>query len=97
MDNLHVRPGRTGTGIGYRLLRRGFARAAGEHPGRDVFLEVLRGNTPAIAFFERADGLVTAERSLTLAPGIEAGEIEYTWTATAVGRLAALQDQGGQV
>lgn len=97
VDNLHVRPGRTGTGIGYRLLRRGFAWAAGEHPGADVFLEVLRGNAPAIAFYERAGGLVTAERSLTIAPGIEVDEIEYTWTAGAVGRLAALRDQGGQV
>ncbi|MPY61113.1 GNAT family N-acetyltransferase [Streptomyces spongiae] len=90
VDNLHVRPGRTGTGIGYRLLRRGFAWAADAHPGRDVFLEVLRGNARAITFYERAGGLVTAERPLTVAPGIEVGEIEYIWTADAVGRLAAL-------
>ncbi|GAA3810813.1 GNAT family N-acetyltransferase [Streptomyces phyllanthi] len=89
VENLHVRPGRVGTGIGHGLLHRGFAWAAAEHPGRDVYLEVLSGNVRAIAFYEREGGVVTAERPATVAPGIELDEIEYTWSATAVGRPGA--------
>ncbi len=88
VDNLHARPGHVGTGIGHRLLRRGFAWAAAEHPGQDVYLEVLRGNDRAIAFYEREGGLRTAERTLHLAAGFALEEIEYTWPAATVGRLA---------
>ncbi|WP_043455579.1 GNAT family N-acetyltransferase [Streptomyces fulvoviolaceus] len=93
VDNLHVRPDRVGTGLGRRLLRRGFAWAATEYPGRDVFLEVLRGNDRAIVFYERQGGLRTAERPLRLAPGLVLDEIEYTWPAAQVGRLAEQEPQ----
>jgi ribosomal protein S18 acetylase RimI-like enzyme len=86
VDNLHVRPDRVGTGLGRSLLRRGFAWAAAAHPGRDVFLEVLRGNDRAIVFYERQGGLRTAERPLRLAPDLVVGEVEYTWPAAQVGR-----------
>ncbi|MER5179331.1 GNAT family N-acetyltransferase [Streptomyces sp. NPDC002896] len=89
VDNLHARPGHVGTGIGHRLLRRGFAWAAAEHPGRDVYLEVLRGNDRAIAFYERQGGLRTAERTLHMAAGFALDEIEYTWPAATVSRRAA--------
>ncbi|MFF4269443.1 GNAT family N-acetyltransferase [Streptomyces sp. NPDC001536] len=86
VDNLHVRPDRVGTGLGRSLLRRGLAWAAATHPGRDVFLEVLRGNDRAIVFYERQGGLRTAERPLRLAPDIVVDEVEYTWPAAQVGR-----------
>ncbi|MET9382738.1 GNAT family N-acetyltransferase [Streptomyces sp. NPDC002928] len=89
VDNLHVRPGRVGTGLGRLLLHRGFAWAASACPGRDVFLEVLRGNDRAIVFYERQGGLRTAERPLRLASGLVLDEIEYTWPAAVVGRLTA--------
>lgn len=87
VDNLHARPDRVGTGLGHRLLRHAFAWAAAEHPGRDVFLEVLRGNDRAIVFYERHGGLRTAERPLRLAPDLVVDEVEYTWPAARVGRL----------
>ncbi|WP_405649633.1 GNAT family N-acetyltransferase [Streptomyces sp. NBC_00019] len=86
VDNLHVRPDRVGTGLGRSLLRRGLAWAAAAHPGRDVFLEVLRGNDRAIVFYERQGGLRTAERPLWLAPDLVVDEVEYTWPAAQVGR-----------
>ncbi|TPQ17938.1 GNAT family N-acetyltransferase [Streptomyces sporangiiformans] len=89
VDNLHARPDHVGTGVGHRLLCRGFAWAAAEYPGRDVSLEVLRGNDRAIAFYERQGGLRTDERPLRLAAGFTLDEIEYTWPAASVRRLAA--------
>ncbi|GGX52738.1 GNAT family N-acetyltransferase [Streptomyces fructofermentans] len=88
VDNLHVRPRRVGTGVGRALLRRGFAWAAAHRPGHDVFLEVLVGNDRAIAFYERAGGVRTAERAVRPAEGLELDELEYTWSGAAVGALA---------
>ncbi|MEV4392513.1 GNAT family N-acetyltransferase [Nonomuraea sp. NPDC049607] len=62
LDNLHVRPGSTGSGAGSRLLRRGLAWVADEHPGREVYLEVLSANTRAVAFYERHGARRTDER-----------------------------------
>jgi ribosomal protein S18 acetylase RimI-like enzyme len=87
LDNLHVHPDRVGTGLGRRLLRRGFAWAQATYPGRDVFLEVLRGNDRAIVFYERQGGLRTAERPLRLAADLVVDEVEYTWPAAQVGHL----------
>ncbi|GAA2581418.1 MULTISPECIES: GNAT family N-acetyltransferase [Streptomyces] len=92
LDNLHARPGRTGSGIGSRLLRHALAWAATEHPGRDVCLEVLRANTRAIAFYERHGALRTDERACLFDQGFELPEFEYTWAAgsmsTASGSLS---------
>ncbi|MEU6179357.1 GNAT family N-acetyltransferase [Streptomyces coeruleorubidus] len=84
LDNLHIRPGRTGSGIGGRLLRHVLAWAATEHPGRDVRLEVLRANTRAIAFYERHGALRTDERICLFEQGFELPELEYTWAAGSV-------------
>ncbi|MFD5342043.1 GNAT family N-acetyltransferase [Streptomyces hawaiiensis] len=84
LDNLHARPGRTGSGIGGRLLRHALAWAATEHPGRDVYLEVLRANTRAVAFYERHGALRTDERVCLFEQGFELPEFEYTWAAGSV-------------
>ncbi|WP_200304369.1 GNAT family N-acetyltransferase [Streptomyces adelaidensis] len=89
VDNLHARPGHLGTGIGGRLLRHGFRWAAAEHPGRDVYLEVLRGNERAIGFYERQGGVRTAERPVRLTADLVLDEIEYSWSAATVGAFAA--------
>jgi len=86
VDNLHARPDHVGTGIGRTLLHHGFSWAARHHPGQDVYLEVLAGNTRAIAFYERAGGLRTSERPLRMAAGFTVAEIEYTWPAATVSR-----------
>ncbi|MFD3655636.1 GNAT family N-acetyltransferase [Streptomyces sp. NPDC058620] len=88
LDNLHVTPGLVGTGIGRRLLRRGFAWAAVEHPGRPVYLEVLKENVRAATFYSRQGGRPTAERTERFPAGFELAEIEYTWTAADVTALA---------
>ncbi len=84
LDNLHARPGRTGSGIGSRLLARARAWAADEHPDRAVYLEVLRANTRAIAFYERHGALRTDERTCRFDQGFELPEFEYTWPVTAL-------------
>ncbi|WP_405613999.1 GNAT family N-acetyltransferase [Streptomyces sp. NBC_01508] len=80
LDNLHVRPGIIGTGIGWRLLCGAFAWAAAEHPGRPVHLEVLKDNVRASDFYSRQGGRPTAERTERFPAGFELAEIEYTWT-----------------
>lgn len=84
LDNLHVRPGGTGRGLGTRLLRRALDWSAGAHPGRDVYLEVLQGNTRAVAFYERHGGRRTASRVYQFEQGFELPGYEYTWPATEV-------------
>ncbi|MFC5828949.1 GNAT family N-acetyltransferase [Nonomuraea insulae] len=81
LDNLHVRPGSTGSGIGTRLLRRGLAWAADEYPGREIYLEVLRANTRAIAFYERHGACRTDERMARFPQGFELPHFEYAWPA----------------
>lgn len=81
LDNLHVAPGLVGTGVGRRLLHRVFAWSAAEHPGRPVYLEVLRDNVRATAFYSRQGGRPTAERTERFPAGFALAEIEYTWTA----------------
>ncbi|WP_408994189.1 N-acetyltransferase family protein [Streptomyces sp. 1268] len=84
LDNLHARPGRTGSGIGGRLLRHTLAWAAAEHRGRDLYLEVLSANTRAIAFYERHGAMRTDERVCRFDQGFALPEVEYTWTAKAL-------------
>lgn len=79
LDNLHVRPGSTGSGAGSRLLRHGLAWAADEHPGREVYLEVLKENTRAIGFYERHGARRTDERMCRFQQGFELPELEYAW------------------
>lgn len=79
LDNLHVRPGSTGGGIGTALLAQARAWAAAEHPGAEFYLEVLRDNVRAVAFYERAGGVRTDERWAPFPGGFELPEYEYTW------------------
>lgn len=88
LDNLHVAPALTGTGIGRRLLLRAFGWAANECPGRPVYLEVLKDNVRATAFYVRQGGRPTAERTERFPAGFELAETEFTWTAAEVADLA---------
>ncbi|WP_218904101.1 GNAT family N-acetyltransferase [Allostreptomyces psammosilenae] len=91
LDQLHVRPGHLGGGIGGALLRRSFAWAAARHPGRDVYLEVLRENAPAIAFYTRQGGRRTAEGTWHHPAGFAVEELVYTWRAAEVRARAAME------
>jgi ribosomal protein S18 acetylase RimI-like enzyme len=79
LDNLHVRPGLTGGGIGSVLLTAARARTAEGHPGAPFYLEVLRANHRAIAFYERSGGRRTKEGWTSFPGGGELPEYEYTW------------------
>ncbi|GAA4854930.1 GNAT family N-acetyltransferase [Kitasatospora terrestris] len=80
LDNLHVRPGRTGGGIGALLLRAALDRTAAA--GRPLRLEVLRDNVRAVAFYEREGGVRTDERVAAFPGGHLLPEYEYLWPAT---------------
>ncbi|MEV4582966.1 GNAT family N-acetyltransferase [Nonomuraea jabiensis] len=88
LDNLHVRPARKRSGIGRLLMTRAFGWAATHHPGKAVYLEVLRDNAPAIAFYERCGGRATRDFWERVPGGIELPVIEYVWTPEGVKTLA---------
>lgn len=84
LDNLHVRPALKRSGIGSRLTRRAFAWAGADHPGREFYLEVLRDNAPARAFYKRMGGVPGREFTETAGEDVELAVIEYSWSAAAV-------------
>ncbi|MFF2042400.1 GNAT family N-acetyltransferase [Kitasatospora sp. NPDC058170] len=88
LDNLHIRPGRTGGGIGRALLHAACEHVARQHPGADLYLEVLCGNTRAVAFYEREGGRRTAEQEGVFPGGYVLPEYEYTWPAEALRAVA---------
>ncbi|MGC4746558.1 GNAT family N-acetyltransferase [Micromonospora sp. DT201] len=88
LDNLHVDPAHTGGGIGRCLLRHALTWAATTRPGQSVYLEVLRDNTRATAFYAKAGGHATAARLARFPTGFELPEIEYTWHADAINAYA---------
>lgn len=65
VENLHVRPGLRGGGIGARLLRDAAVCAVGRGC-RNLSLEVLDGNPGAIRFYERLGAVckLTAQEEL---------------------------------
>ncbi|MEU8104668.1 GNAT family N-acetyltransferase [Nonomuraea muscovyensis] len=79
LDNLHVRPALKRSGIGSLLVRRACGWVAADHPGRVLFLEVLRDNAPARAFYERMGGVPGKEFVEKAAGGVELDVVEYTW------------------
>ncbi|GAA1394107.1 GNAT family N-acetyltransferase [Kitasatospora putterlickiae] len=86
LDNLHVRPGLTGGGIGRRLLDAARVHTARRHPGTDLYLEVLQANTRAVAFYEREGAHRTAVREGEFPGGHVLPEYEYTWPASDLAR-----------
>ncbi|UGT43552.1 GNAT family N-acetyltransferase [Nocardia yamanashiensis] len=82
LDNLHVRPDLKRGGIGGRLLRRALHWTATEFPGHPMYLEVLKDNHPAIAFYERHGGVRAVERIGHWPQGFDLAEFEYVWPAT---------------
>ncbi|RKT17158.1 acetyltransferase (GNAT) family protein [Streptomyces sp. 1114.5] len=79
VDNLHVRPGLTGGGIGRDLLAAARAHVAERHPGAELFLEVLRDNTRAIAFYEREGAVRVRAQEGVFPGGFVLPEYVYAW------------------
>ncbi|MER5862185.1 GNAT family N-acetyltransferase [Kitasatospora sp. NPDC002040] len=78
LDNLHVRPGLTGGGIGSALLA-----ACREHcRGRVLYLDVLAANTRAVAFYERAGAVRTGSGAGWFPGGVRLPEYGYGFPVT---------------
>ncbi|UFS97918.1 GNAT family N-acetyltransferase [Nocardia huaxiensis] len=84
LDNLHVRPTRKRNGTGTQLFRHALGWSAAEYPDRSLYLEVLKANAPAIAFYERQGGVLTADRVVRWPQGFSLPELEYTWAPAAI-------------
>jgi GNAT superfamily N-acetyltransferase len=77
LDNLHVKPGWRGRGIGAHLLRESRAWSQTIAPGRPMHLWVIEDNTAARTFYQ-AQG-VEGERRVNEMAGIEVTAVRYTW------------------
>jgi ribosomal protein S18 acetylase RimI-like enzyme len=67
VDNLHVRFGQRGRGLGLALLRRAAGWTAAERPGAGMWLWVMEANHGARGFYRRAGG-VEVERAISPNP-----------------------------
>ncbi|MGI5493554.1 N-acetyltransferase family protein [Microtetraspora malaysiensis] len=88
LDNLHVEPERKQAGIGRQLVHHTFGWASEQHPGKPVYLEVLRDNIAAITFYRRLGGHPTKEFMERFPAGFELPVVEYTWGPDVVRTLA---------
>ncbi|KDN82180.1 GNAT family N-acetyltransferase [Kitasatospora cheerisanensis] len=88
LDNLHVRAGLIGSGVGHLLLTHAFDWTVRQHPGSALYLEVLAGNARAIAFYERHGG-EAVERLDVDFPGFRLPGLEYAWPAPVLAARAA--------
>ncbi|MEU9042413.1 MULTISPECIES: GNAT family N-acetyltransferase [unclassified Kitasatospora] len=79
IDNLHVRPGLTSGGIGHALLAAAHVFVAERHPGAELFLEVLRDNTRAVAFYEREGAVRVRAQEGVFPGGFLLPEYVYAW------------------
>ena len=81
LDNLHVRPGLTGGGIGRRLLGLA-ARRLAQAGRRSLCLWAYDANAGGIAFYERL-GAVVVERGTERFAGADLPHSRLAWTDTA--------------
>jgi GNAT superfamily N-acetyltransferase len=79
LDNLHVKPGSRGHGIGARLLdeARSWSRAIA--PGQPMHLWVLEGNVPARRFYRRQGG-IEDDRRVEHRGGMEIVSLRCVWS-----------------
>jgi GNAT superfamily N-acetyltransferase len=77
LDNLHALPAHQGIGVGKRLMQaaQAWARAQGE---AQLYLYVLEGNAPAIAFYER-QGWVFSGAEPDRMGGIDITALRYVY------------------
>lgn len=79
LDNLHVRPGLTGQGLGARLFARAAAWVAAMEPGWPMHLWVLEANHGARRFYERYGGTAVERSEKSLPGGSAPPAIRYLW------------------
>ncbi|CAG4921058.1 dTDP-fucosamine acetyltransferase [Paraburkholderia saeva] len=82
LDNLHALPAHQGIGVGKLLMRAAcdWTRAQGE---RQLYLYVLEGNAPAIAFYER-QGWQAAGAEPDFMGGVDITALRYVYRLDAV-------------
>ena len=78
LDNLHVKPGWRGGGIGARLLRESRIWAGAIAPGQPMHLWVIEANVSARRFYA-ANGGVESDRRVNDMAGIEVVALRYVW------------------
>jgi GNAT superfamily N-acetyltransferase len=79
LDNLHVKPGFRGHGIGRRLLRASLEWAGTAAPGQPMHLWVMEGNTAARAFYDREGGVFVERKIVDVVPGFPQPILRYVW------------------
>jgi hypothetical protein len=79
LDNLHVKPGWRGRGIGARLLNEARLWSAAIAPGEPMHLWVLEGNLAARRFY-RSQGGVEEDRRVEHRGGMAIVSLRCKWT-----------------
>jgi GNAT superfamily N-acetyltransferase len=80
LDNLHVKPGVKGRGIGGQLFDNAHEWARAARPDRPMHLWVLEQNLPARRFYDRRGGRVEDTKTIEVVPGVSVAEVRYVWT-----------------
>lgn len=86
LDNLHVKPGFKGRGVGRALLSAARAWSAAVAPGRPMHLWVIEDNLDARRFYDRAGGGVAEQRIVDFTDGMVTPALRYVWPPLEVGR-----------
>lgn len=79
LDNLHVRPGRTGQGLGQALLIRALQWVTQAAPGQPMHLLVLADNTAARRCSARHGGVRVETLTRRLPDGSTPPVVRYRW------------------
>jgi GNAT superfamily N-acetyltransferase len=79
LDNLHVKPGRKGHGVGWQLFRACCQWVVRQTPDQHMHLWVIENNYPARQFYDRQGGVIRGTRTLEIARGIHVPELRYVW------------------
>ena len=79
LDNLHVKPGFKGSGIGRALLEEARRWTALVAPGQPMHLWVIEDNIAARRFYDRVGGVVAERQVLDFTAGITTPALRYVW------------------
>ena len=79
VDNLHVRPGSQGQGLGRRLLGAAAQIAVIETPGQSLELHVYAANTAARGFYTRLGGVESRAEKQLAPDGSQQSYLRLWW------------------
>ena len=81
LDNLHVRPGLTGRGVGAALLAAARTRVIAATADPRMYLWVFEANTRARHFYERHGGVAVEHQLGEVLPGVFVPELRFRLSA----------------